>query len=207
METAAALLADAGNPPLAPHLAANIRAAIGSFRPACVLDQLKARLLHTLARRMRAPVLSCTNMPPHDHTCSVLWTFSVLRHYCCLARLRYLVQILVAGMIAAGPSLALLPPHSERLAVPKVSREGTAARRVSAVCSAPAQLSLAPQYAPVRKQALASLRGLLAEPPADGATPVDAAYARTALQRLTAQEAALLLDWRAAASGGAPWCA
>ncbi len=43
METAAALLADAGNPPLAPHLAANIRAAVGSFRPACVLDQLKAR--------------------------------------------------------------------------------------------------------------------------------------------------------------------
>ena len=43
METAAALLADVGNPPLAPHLAANIRAAVGSFRPACVLDQLKAR--------------------------------------------------------------------------------------------------------------------------------------------------------------------
>ena len=43
MEKAAALLADAGNPPLAPHLAANIRAAVGSFRPACVLDQLKAR--------------------------------------------------------------------------------------------------------------------------------------------------------------------
>jgi len=69
------------------------------------------------------------------------------------------------------------------------------------------QLSLAPEYAPVRKQALASLRGLLAEPPADGATPVDAAYAWTALERLTAQEAALLLDWRAAAAGGAPWCA
>jgi len=71
----------------------------------------------------------------------------------------------------------------------------------------PAQLSLAPEYAPVRKQALASLRGLLAEPPADGATPVDAAYARIALERLTAQEAALLLDWRAAAAGDAPWCA
>ena len=73
--------------------------------------------------------------------------------------------------------------------------------------SVPAQLSLAPEYAPVRKQALASLRGLLAEPPADGATPVDASYARTALQQLTAQEAALLLDWRAAAAGDAPWCA
>ncbi len=59
----------------------------------------------------------------------------------------------------------------------------------------------------MRKQALASLRGLLAEPPADGATPVDAAYARIALERLTAQEAALLLDWRAAAAGDAPWCA
>jgi hypothetical protein len=73
------------------------------------------------------------------------------------------------------------------------------------LCSA--QLSLAPQYAPVRKQALAALRGLMAEPPADGATPVDTAYAATALERLTAQEAAHLLDWREAAADGAPWCA
>lgn len=43
MERAAGLLADAGKPPLAPALAAAMRSALGDFRPACVLDQLKVR--------------------------------------------------------------------------------------------------------------------------------------------------------------------
>ena len=41
MEQAAALLSDAGKPPLAPALAANMLAALSDFRPSCVLDQLK----------------------------------------------------------------------------------------------------------------------------------------------------------------------
>ena len=68
------------------------------------------------------------------------------------------------------------------------------------------QLPLAAQYAPVRKQALTHLRSLLADPPSDGSTPVDAAYAGIALERLTAQETAHLVDWSAAAAGTAPWC-
>ena len=66
MEKAAALLADAGNPPLAPHLAANIRAAVGTFRPACVLDQLKAcRAMLVFLTERKLSVLWCK---PLGHT-------------------------------------------------------------------------------------------------------------------------------------------
>ena len=74
------------------------------------------------------------------------------------------------------------------------------------MCPLP-QLPLAAQYAPVRKQALTHLRGLLADPPSDGSTPVDAAYAGIALEGLTAQETASLVDWPLVAAGTAPWCA
>ena len=43
MEQAVVLLSEAGKPLLAPALAVAMRSAIGDFRPACVLDQLKVR--------------------------------------------------------------------------------------------------------------------------------------------------------------------
>ena len=62
-----------------------------------------------------------------------------------------------------------------------------------------------------RRQALASLKQLLADPEAavkrDGRPAVDAAFAQQALARLTAPELAALTDWPAAAAKRAsiPW--
>ena len=62
-----------------------------------------------------------------------------------------------------------------------------------------------------RRQALAALKNLLADPEAarkrDGRPAVDAAFAQQALARLTAPELVALTDWGAAASNqvSIPW--
>ena len=65
--------------------------------------------------------------------------------------------------------------------------------------------------AAARRQALAALKDLLADPEAarkrDGRPAVDAAFAQQALARLTAPELVALTDWQAAAGTQAaiPW--
>lgn len=62
-----------------------------------------------------------------------------------------------------------------------------------------------------RRQALASLKDLLADPEAarkrDGRPAVDSAFAQQALARLTAPELVALTDWGAAAGSQSsiPW--
>ncbi len=61
----------------------------------------------------------------------------------------------------------------------------------------------------MRRQALAPLKALLLDAPPDAAFAVDEVFARTALERLAAEEGARLVDWGAvadAASRGFAWC-
>ena len=84
--------------------------------------------------------------------------------------------------------------------------------RLLAVCERSVTMQAQPgKGVHARRQALASLKTLLADPAAavkrDGRPAVDAAFAQQALARLTAPELAALTDWQAAAANQAsiPW--